>query len=50
MSPKELFQHYAFECVEMQRFNQYTLLTRDLNICRYYCTLIDFTTHPYDKK
>lgn len=46
MKPRELFQHYAFQCVVPQKLNRYTLKTRDKQICKYFCTLSYFETTP----
>ena len=47
MTPRDLFKHYAFDCVAPQRLNRYTLKTRDLNICKYYCSLKTFETKHF---
>jgi len=44
MNPRELLKHLAFECSSKGTLNRYTLLTRDRNICRRYCTLKGFET------
>ena len=49
MYPRELFLHFAFKCQPRQKLNKYTLKTRDLNICRFFCTLKSFDTTQIKK-
>mmetsp|Transcript_1282 Transcript_1282/g.1558 ORF Transcript_1282/g.1558 Transcript_1282/m.1558 type:complete len:80 (+) Transcript_1282:845-1084(+) len=39
LAPRELFQHIAQDCPAVMRLNKYTLKSRDLGICQYFCNL-----------
>ena len=47
MNPQQLFQHYAFDCAALDRFNRYTLKVRDRQFCRYYCKLEGASTAQF---